>query len=120
VLSHWILDLIVHFHDLPLYPGNSPYVGFGLWGSMTATIIIESAILVGGFVIYQRATAAKNKTGAIVPWVIIILLIVIQASSFVGPPPENVNMLAWSAQFQWLFVLLAYWGDRNRNVSLLS
>src|SRR5688572_9195821 len=33
VLSHWILDVIVHLPDLPLYPGNSPKLGFGLWNS---------------------------------------------------------------------------------------
>jgi hypothetical protein len=116
VLSHWILDLIVHFHDLPLFPGNSPYVGFGLWGSMAATVFIESVILISGFIIYLNTTTAKNKTGIIVPWAIIILLVLIQASSFMGPPPENVKMLAWSAQFQWLFVLLAYWADANREI----
>src|SRR5579859_2467277 len=31
VVSHWFIDLIVHLPDLPLYPGNSPKVGFGLW-----------------------------------------------------------------------------------------
>ena len=35
VLSHWILDLIVHIPDLPLYPGESPKVGLGLWNSPT-------------------------------------------------------------------------------------
>ena len=32
VLGHWILDLIVHFRDLPLFPGRSPHLGLGLWG----------------------------------------------------------------------------------------
>ncbi|HET6543244.1 MAG TPA: hypothetical protein VFG46_22310, partial [Chryseolinea sp.] len=31
VLSHWVLDVIVHVPDLPLYPGPSPKVGLGLW-----------------------------------------------------------------------------------------
>jgi len=29
VLSHWVLDFIVHRHDLPLWPGG-PRVGLGL------------------------------------------------------------------------------------------
>src|SRR5436190_22364455 len=45
VFSHWVLDLIVHFHDLPLTPGQSTFVGFGLWGSVVATNIIEVALL---------------------------------------------------------------------------
>ena len=42
------------------------------------------------------------------------LLVLVQISSLVGPPPENVTALAWSAQFQWLFVIIAYWADGNR------
>src|SRR4029077_11692973 len=30
VVSHWILDLIVHRPDLPLWPGG-PKFGFGIW-----------------------------------------------------------------------------------------
>ena len=30
VVSHWVLDLIVHRPDLPLWPGG-PKFGFGLW-----------------------------------------------------------------------------------------
>ena len=28
--SHWVLDLVVHVHDLPLYD-NAAKIGFGLW-----------------------------------------------------------------------------------------
>jgi hypothetical protein len=32
VLSHLdYFDVIVHIPDLPLYPGDSPKVGMGLW-----------------------------------------------------------------------------------------
>jgi hypothetical protein len=34
VFSHWILDLLVHRHDMPLLPGapaGTPLFGFGLW-----------------------------------------------------------------------------------------
>src|SRR5688572_12978797 len=38
VLSHWILDAIVHIPDLPLYPGESPKIGLGLWNSFPLTL----------------------------------------------------------------------------------
>src|SRR5262245_11967755 len=44
VLSHWILDAIVHIPDLPLYPGQSPKVGLGLWNSVPMTILVEGEI----------------------------------------------------------------------------
>ena len=114
VLSHWILDLIVHFPDLPLFPGRSPLLGFGLWNSTIGTVVVEAAIFIYGLVIYLKATVAKNRTGNIVLWILIGLLVIIHVFSLFGPPPDNVKALAWSAQFQWLFVLLAYWADGNR------
>ncbi|HEY9046104.1 MAG TPA: hypothetical protein VIN08_09415 [Ohtaekwangia sp.] len=110
VLSHWLLDLIVHFHDLPLYPGNSPFAGFGLWASVAGTLLVECAIFVTGIILYLRSTES-TRTGRIVFWIIIILLALVQLSNFFAPAPENVKALAWSGQFQWLFVALAYWAD---------
>ena len=114
VFSHWVLDLIVHFHDLPLYPGSTTYVGFGLWANLPATAIIETALFVTGFVLYFTSTTAKNRKGKLIIWLLIILLLATHLSGFWGPPPASIKELAWWAQVQWLFVLLAYWGDRNR------
>src|SRR6476646_10437956 len=34
VISHWVLDFIVHRPDLQLYPGSEVRVGLGLWNSL--------------------------------------------------------------------------------------
>jgi hypothetical protein len=55
VLSHWVLDLIVHPPDLPLLLAGSPVVGLGLWGSgpgLIASIVLELALFVSGLVVY--------------------------------------------------------------------
>src|SRR4051812_24197238 len=70
VLSHWILDFIVHFHDLPLTPAETSFAGLGLWASPVATNVIEAGLLGTGIFLYARSTTPKNKTGMIVPWVI--------------------------------------------------
>ena len=114
VLSHWLLDLIVHFPDLPLFPGRSPLLGFGLWSSTTGTVVVEAAIFIFGLAIYLKETVAKNRSGKVVLWILICLLILTHVYSLYGPPPGDVNALAWSAQFQWLFILLGYWADGNR------
>ncbi|MBO9205421.1 MULTISPECIES: metal-dependent hydrolase [Niastella] len=114
VFSHWALDFLVHFGDLPLLPTNhSTHVGLGLWGSPVVEIIIEVILFVTGIVLYLRSVHFKNVLGKIIFGVLIALFILVQLSSFWGPAPESENALAWSAQFQWLFVLLAYWVDRN-------
>jgi hypothetical protein len=114
VFSHWAIDLTVHINDLPLYPGDSPKVGMGLWNFPIATALIESAIFIAGVVIYVRTTTPKNRSGKIGLWVLITLLSAAHLANIFGPVPTDVTAVAWSAQLQWVFVLAAYWTDRNR------
>lgn len=114
VVSHWVLDLIVHFPDLPLFPGKSPFWGLGLWGYKGIALVIEGSIFIAGVVLYLQATKAKNKSGLIGFWLLVVLLAGIHIANIFGPPPPGVNAIAWAGQLQWLFVLLAYWTDRNR------
>ena len=114
VFSHWVLDFFVHFGDLPLLPtANTTYVGLGLWGSPMVEIIIEVLLFAIGIILYLRSVQFKNTLGKILFAILIALFILVQLSNFWGPAPESENALAWTAQFQWLFVLLAYWVDRN-------
>ena len=56
--SHWLLDLIVHYPDLPILPGNAgnlPLLGFGLWGLPTVAAFVELALVLGGAYLYYRS-----------------------------------------------------------------
>jgi len=44
VMSHWILDVISHRPDMPLYPGGRVFIGLGLWNSLPATLLIEGDV----------------------------------------------------------------------------
>ncbi|MGB8317736.1 MAG: hypothetical protein WCE54_06410, partial [Ignavibacteriaceae bacterium] len=44
VLSHWILDLIVHRPDLPVLPWSDLKVGFSLWNSVPVSFVLEVLI----------------------------------------------------------------------------
>ena len=112
VLSHWILDLIVHIPDLPLYPGNSPKFGLGLWNSMTLTVLAEGAIFIAGIVMYMNAKKQLHQKVTWKFWSLIAFLIIIQVSNLFGPPPPSVAMIAWAGHLQWIFVLWAWWADR--------
>lgn len=115
VVSHWVLDLVVHLPDLPLYPGNnSPVFGLKLWNSFWGTLLIEGSIFISGLILYMRATVAKNKQGIFGLWILIGLLIISHTANLLGPPPPGMNAVAWAGNLQWLFVILAYWVDRNR------
>jgi FtsH-binding integral membrane protein len=114
VFSHWVLDLIVHLPDLPLYPGSSVELGLELWRFPVVTAVIEGLIFFFGLFLYFKSTKAKNKTGSIVFWVLVILLLVSHIANLFSPPPPSVEAIAWAGQAMWLFVLLAFWADKNR------
>ena len=68
VLSHWILDLVVHRDDLAILPGNAGdlTVGFGLWKVEWASILVEAAILLGGACLYWRAAKEVERAAGVV------------------------------------------------------
>ncbi len=114
VVSHWLLDLIVHRPDLPLYPGQSTKFGFGLWNYPLLSNIIEVAIFVAGVIIYYKQTAPKNGAGKYGLATLVLLLATIHVVNISGAPPPSVTAIAWAGQLQWIFVLLAFWVDKNR------
>lgn len=113
VASHWLLDLIVHGPDLPLYP-SGPRVGLGGWNSAPLTLALEALFYCGGLIIYLRTTSAKDAIGRWGLW----SLVVVQVALYMvgGSPPPSVSTLAWSALVLWLFIPWAAWIDRHRVV----
>ena len=71
VFSHWVLDFLTHRPDMPLMPGRTEYVGLGLWNSIPATIIVESALFLAGIILYVRTTKAVDATGKYGFWAFI-------------------------------------------------
>ena len=41
VVSHWVLDVVTHIPDMPLYP-DGPKFGLGLWNSVPGTLAVET------------------------------------------------------------------------------
>lgn len=62
VLSHWVLDLVVHRPDLPLIPWAGPAVGFGLWNHPAAAMIVELAMVLAASALYFRS-APRTRFG---------------------------------------------------------
>ena len=114
VFSHWILDLIVHRPDLPLLNDSSIKFGFGLWNSFWGSVIVEFGLFIAGAYIYSQATSPKNKKGTYAFISLIVFLAVFHLMNIFGPPPPNVDMIAIAGNAMWLFVLWAWWIDKNR------
>ena len=117
VPSHWILDLIVHRPDLPLWPGHgSPMFGLGLWSSIYGTIIIEVGIFLVGVYLYSKTTEPKNKTGSISLWILVIFLLPVYFMNIFGPPPNSIDAIGYVGLSQFILIAWGYWIDKNRQV----
>jgi len=116
VLSHWLLDAVVHRPDLPLFPGGSVLIGLGLWRSVGATVAVEAGMFVLGVWIYLRSTAARDRTGRFALAGLIGFLAVGYLASILAPPPPSVQALQWGSLTLWGLVPWGYWIDRHRQV----
>lgn len=116
VASHWVLDLLTHRPDLPLGMGGDARWGLGLWNSLAGTLIVETGLFVGGIVLYMKTTRAANGKGKFGFWALIGVLFAIYLANLFGPPPPDVAAIGYAGNLSWLFVLWAYWVDRNRGV----
>lgn len=114
VVSHWLLDWVVHRPDLPLYPGDPQGHGLGLWNSLPASFAIEFGLFAAGIVIYLRNTRARDRTGTIAFWALVAVLVVSYLGATLGPPPPSVQVVAWSALIGYLMVAWGWWIDRHR------
>lgn len=114
VISHWLLDLIVHRPDLPLYD-DTYKVGLGLWNYPVIAFLLEALFLFGGMSLYLRSTKAKTPLGTY-GWLIFGgIMLGIQASVFFGPPPPSTSVLAVMALGPYfLFAGMAFWLERKR------
>lgn len=114
VLSHWLLDLVVHRPDLPLFPGSDLMVGLGLWNNVAATLLVEGLVFAGGAWLYIVSTKARNRTGSWALWSLIAFLVVVYVMNVFGPAPTDTHAIGYAGLSMWLLVAWGYWVDRTR------
>ncbi len=115
VVSHWVLDYLVHIPDLPLH-ATSRLFGLGLWNHRWLTIAIEVALFAIAFWTYQRETRAKDKIGLYVFLAFVLVLLAAYAAAAFGPAPPSVKKVALITLLMWLAVPWAWWFDQHREV----
>lgn len=117
VVSHWVLDVIVHRPDMPLYPGG-PKIGLGLWNSMWGTVVVELGMYAAGLWIYWRATRGRDAIGRWASGLLAGFLPCIYVANLMGPPPPSVAAI-WIAGLAGGALILAWswWSDAHRDAA---
>ena len=108
VFSHWILDLIAHPRDLPIYD-NTAKVGFGLWNYRDPEFALEIALLALGIALYLARNAVPAiRKGAVIAFGIALVVIQI-GDTYVPRTPLSDRATALGIWiFYTLFVLIAW------------
>jgi hypothetical protein len=116
VVSHWVLDVVTHRPDMPLYPGG-PKLGLGLWNSVPGTMAVELTMYAAGLWVYFGTTRARDKTGR---WALLSLAVFLTVAYFAnvagGAPPSVVALYSTAIAGGVILTLWGWWVDRHREV----
>ncbi len=108
VFSHWILDLVAHPRDLPIYD-NRWKVGFGFWNYRGLEFGLEITLLAAGIIFYltRNAMSAARK-GAVIGFGVALVVVQI-GDTFVPRVPLSDRATAMGVWiFYTLFVVVAF------------
>lgn len=94
VLSHWVLDLVVHRPDLTIAGGDAK-LGFALWNHPFAAFVVEIVLLAATAAFCaSRAGASPTTRRAIARGVGVLILL--QTATTLGPLPTSTTALAFT------------------------
>jgi hypothetical protein len=115
VVSHWLLDLIVHRPDLTL-AGAPPKMGFGLWNHPAIEMPLELGLTFGALALYL----ARTRGPALPAVVLGAVLLALQAFNWFAPEPTAVTpATSYLAFFAYgLATLCAWWLGKTRRRAL--
>ena len=89
VLSHWLIDLLVHRPDLTI-AGSPPSFGFGLWNHPEIEIPLELVLAFGGLAWFASRTRARGWQGHVSILVLGLAMAVFQLVNWLAAPPATI------------------------------
>ena len=114
VVSHFVLDGIVHVAGLPLAGENTPKLGLGLWRNMPLELTLETLMTLVGAALFWKAASrsAVSRYGVIFVTLIVLALTWTQLAQ-VNPPDPHQLTVGWIA-FPLLLSSIVYGLDWRR------
>lgn len=113
VVSHWVLDVVTHRPDLPLWPWPGGLYGLGLWRSVPATLAVEGLLWVAAIAVFLRVRRPVGIQGQLAWWSFVLVSTFLWASSPFSPPPPSERALAAFALLGWSIVPWSWWIERT-------
>ena len=105
VMSHWLLDLLVHGPDLTI-AGSPPKLGLGLWNHPAVEMPLELALTFGALAFYL----SRTRGPALPAIVLVAILLALQAFNWFGPVAAEVTPAnSYLAFFAYGLATLAAW-----------
>jgi hypothetical protein len=115
VLSHFILDVVVHNPEMDLLGTGVYKIGLGLWNYPITAYTVEAIMLVAGLLIYLKSTKGTSFSGKFgLPILSIILLILNAVNTFGLFPTSTENFAATMLVVYLATIFAAFWLDRKR------
>jgi len=113
VLSHWLLDVLVHGPDMPAVPGGLE-LGIGLWRYQPLAFLVEMGLVMAAFAAF--AVRSSLSTGRkIVAGVTVAVAAGLTLEGVYGTPANDPAVTAVSGlMIIGLCVAAAAWADRSR------
>ena len=114
VLSHFVLDGLVHVPELPLAGPNSFKIGLSLWNHLPLELSLETAMAIVGLLIYWKLSG--NSAGR--RWGVAIFILLLTALTWtqlgtVTPPTPSQLVPSWIIA-PLVFAAIPYALDRKR------
>lgn len=97
VMSHWLLDALVHVPELPVAGPSSPRLGLALWRHMPAALTVESLLVVAGLWLYLRGGGWARRRAITLAVLCLMLLAFTIIGMTAGPPPPSATAMAASS-----------------------
>ena len=110
VLSHWVLDALVHRPELPLAGQGSHLVGLALWNNMPFALTLEASLVAVGLYLFISGTRIGRHKSIALAVVSAVVMAVTAVGMTLAPAPPSAAAMAGSSLAALAVVCgLAYW-----------